>query len=28
VLMLYILSPAGQATMAQHGFTPVTLPAP
>jgi len=27
-LMLYILSPAGQATLAQHGFTPVALPAP
>src|SRR5262249_47634222 len=27
-LMLYILSPAGQATLAQHGFTPVGLPSP
>src|SRR5262249_39042892 len=27
-LVLYILSPAGQATLARHGFTPVGLPAP
>jgi molybdate transport system substrate-binding protein len=27
-LMVYILSPAGQATLAQHGFSPVGLPAP
>src|SRR5262245_43408676 len=27
-LMLYILSPAGQATLAQHGFSPVGLPSP
>ena len=27
-LMLYILSAAGQATLAQHGFAPVAMPAP
>jgi molybdate transport system substrate-binding protein len=27
-LVLYILSPAGQATLARSGFTPVALPAP
>jgi len=27
-LMLYILSPAAQAALAQHGFTPVALPTP
>jgi hypothetical protein len=25
---LYILSPAGQATLVRHGFTPVALPSP
>ena len=27
-LMFYILSPAGQATLVRHGFTPVALPSP
>ena len=27
-LMLYILSPAGQATLVRHGFTSVALPSP